>query len=194
MPVSDGHASRLQALEYTLSPSSLRELLNLPHSTKSDFVSQAGSMQCALSRMVYVHTLKQIVGAAPGALSQLTLLQRVYLLFFFVQTRGQRTWRLVANHGVRWGQPKEESKGIPAHHLCKSPPKKFTNVHLPDDCKEPWRHICPHSAPTMCMTAGRRGLSPRPGCCPMLLLWAACHMYLTVRVLSLRLRGYNLKN
>lgn len=79
-----------------------------------------GILQFALAGMGCVYTFKQIVGAAPSALSQLILLQRrIYLFFSFVQTRGQRTWQLLANH---WSRPNEKQRNpLPTVALAVAP-------------------------------------------------------------------------
>lgn len=73
-----------------------------------------GTLQFALPWKGCAQTCKQIVGAAPSLLNQLTPLQkRIYLFSAFVQTKGQRAWQLVANHRVcgclprkmKWEEP-----------------------------------------------------------------------------------------
>lgn len=96
-----------------------------------------GILQFALSGTDCVHTFKQIVGVAPGSLSQLTLLQRrIYLFSSFVQTRRQRRWQLMGNHRVCWRLPEKEEQRTPSPaQPLRLPPRSSQIMYLPHDCK-----------------------------------------------------------
>lgn len=139
-----------------------------------------GILQFPLSRVGCVPTFQQAAGAAPGALSQLTLVQRrIHLLFSVVRTRG------VANHRVCWSPAKKKRKAtLSLVWPLQLSPKKLTNMYLLHDCKEQLPPSCFLQHPKMWIIAG--GPSPRAGMLPILLFWVAWHMYLYFRVLPLQ--------
>lgn len=124
----------------SLSVLPLRELLNLKHSSKICFCPSglgSFSLLCPQPIQGCGYTFKQTVGAAPSLLSQLTSLQkRIYLFSFFVQTRGQRAWQLVANHRVCWSLPEKEKRTPSPGQPLQLPQKKLTNKYLPEGCKK----------------------------------------------------------
>ena len=100
-----------------------------------------GSLQLAPSRMGCVPTLEQTVGAAPSALSQLTLLQRrIYLPFSFVQTRGQRPWQLTGqSQGVLEPARKGKQRNLlpTCPYSCPQRSSQICTFQMPAPCSTP---------------------------------------------------------